>query len=110
MANYANEYPGPADIERVKCPVTKENAQQAFDFLMGIKVICLLLANQDEGGKDIDINRLKDLGQLLFFLAEQPSSVMGELSVAMDDDEPTPGQQKPELVSIGEKQDAGGAK
>ncbi len=107
MTNYANEYPGPEDIERVKSRVTKRNAEQAFDLLMGVKVVSLLLANQDESGEDIDINRLKDLGQLLFFLAEQPSSVMGELSVAIDDDEPTPGQHKPELVPISMKQDAG---
>ncbi len=107
---YANEYPGPADIARVESPVTQKNAQQAFDFLMGIKVVALLLANQDESGKDIDINRLRDLGQLFFFLVEQPSSVLGELSVAIDDDEPDPGKQKPELVSIIEKQAAGGAK
>ena len=76
---------------------------------MGVKVVCLLLANQDEGGEDIGISRLKDLGRLIFFLVEQPSSVMAELSDAIDDDEPTPGQQKPELVPISEKQDAGGA-
>ena len=105
-----NEYPGPNDIARVKCPVTRENAQQAFDFLMGIKVVSLLLANQDESGEEIDIPRLRDLGQLLFFLAEQPSSVIGELSVSIDDDEPDPGKQKPELVSMREKQAAGGAK
>ena len=110
MTNEIIEYPGPADIARVKCPVTQKNAHQAFDFLMGVKVVSLLLANQDEGGKDIDISRLKDLGKLLFFLADQPSDVLGELSVAIDDDEPTPGQHKPELVSIRDKQiDAGGA-
>ncbi len=107
----ANEYPGPQDIARVKCPITQKNAQQAFDFLMGIKVVCLLLANQDESGRDIDIDRLKDIGKLLFFLADQPSSVLGELSVSIDDDEPDPGQHKPVLASIGDKQiDAGGAK
>ena len=106
----ANEYPGPADIARVKSQITQKNVQEAFDFLMGIKVVCLLLANQDESGRDIDIDRLKDIGKLLFFLADQPSSVLGELSVAIDDDEPDPGQHKPELVSISKKQEAGGAK
>ena len=109
MANYANEYLGPADIERVKNRVTQKNAEQAFDLLMGVKVVSLLLANQDESGKDIDINRLRDLGQLLFFLADQPSSVMGELSIAIDDDESDPGTHKPVLVSMSKKQDAVGA-
>ena len=63
----ANEYPGPQDIARVKCPVTRKNAQQAFDFLMGIKVVSLLIANQDESGEEIDFTRLKDLGRLLSF-------------------------------------------
>ena len=107
MTKYANEYPGPEDIARVESPVTQKNAEQAFDFLMGVKVVSLLLANQDESGKDIDINRLRDLGQLLFFLVEQPSSVISELNVAIDDDEPTPGQHKPELVPIRKQQDAG---
>ncbi len=102
----ANEYPGPADIARVECPVTQKNAQQAFDFLMGVKVVSLLLANQDESGKEIDINRLRDLGRLIFFLVEHPSSVLGELGVSIHDDEPTPGQHKPDLVSISQKQKA----
>ncbi len=110
MTKYANEYPGPEDIARVESPVTQKNAKQAFDFLMGVKVVSLLLANQDESGEEIDITRLRDLGRLIFFLVEQPSSVIGELSVAIDDDEPTPGQHKPELVPISKKQDAGGAK
>ncbi len=110
MTKYANEYPGPADIARVKCPITQKNAQQAFDFLMGLKVVSLLLANQDESGEDIDIPRLRDLGQLLFFLADQPSSVLGELSVSIDDDEPDPGRHEPVLVPITDRQiDAGGA-
>jgi len=107
MTKYANEYPGPEDIARVESPVTQKNAEQAFDFLMGVKVVSLLLANQDESGKDIDIHRLRDLGQLIFFLVEQPSSVISELNVAIDDDEPTPDQHKPELVPISMKQDAG---
>ncbi len=104
MATY-NEYPGPGDIARVESPVTRQNAQDAFDFLMGVKAIGLLLANQDESGKDIDIDRLKDIGRLIFFLADQPSNVLGELSVAIDDDEPTPGQHKPALVSISKMQE-----
>ena len=108
MANYANEYPGPSDIARVKSPVTHQNAQEAFDFLMGIKVIGLLLAHQDENAEEIDMSRQKDLGRLIFFLADQPSSVLGELSVAIGDDEPDPGKHEPVLVPITNKQVAGG--
>ena len=107
-----NEYDGPSNIARVTSRVTKQNVDQAFDLLMGIKVIGLLLGNQDENNPDIDTSRLKDLGQLIFFLADQPTDVLGELGSALpdDDDEPTPGTHKPVLVSMSKKQDEGGAK
>ena len=112
-SDYSNEYPGPRDIVRVESPVTKRNTGQAFDFLMGIKVISLLLANQDDNEKDIGIDRLRDLGRLLFFLAEQPSDVLGTLSDAFndDDDGPDPGKERPVLTSIEatDNQVAGGA-
>ena len=111
MANYANEYPGPGDIDRVVSPVTQQNIDEAFDQLMFIKVVSMLLANQDCNEEGISVERSRDLGRLFFFLADQPSSVLGELSVSIDDDEPNPGQHKPVLASIGDKQvDAGGAK
>ncbi len=110
MTNYGNEYAGPSDIARVESPATQQNVQEAFDFLMGIKVIGLLLAHQDENIEEIDVSRQRDLGRLIFFLADQPSSVLGELSVAIDDDEPEPGRHEPVLAAIGDKQiDAGGA-
>ncbi len=96
-----NEPPGPGDIAPVTSRVTKQNADQAFDLLMGVKVISLLLANQDENNPDLDTSRLKDLGRLLFFLADQPSSVLGELYSVLDDDDPDPGKKEPALVSIG---------
>ena len=46
---------------------------------MFIKVVSLLLAKQDNNGKEISIDRLRDLGRLFFFLADQPSDVLGEL-------------------------------
>ena len=77
MANYANEYAEPCDIARVKAPVTKQNVRDAYDQLMFIKVVSLLLANQDyNGGKKLDICRMSDLGRLFFFLAGQPSDVL----------------------------------
>ncbi len=85
MANYANEYPGVCDIDRAESPVTQRNIQDAFDQLMFIKLVSMLLANQDESGKEIDIIRLKDLGRLIFFLADQPSSVLGELESQYSD-------------------------
>ena len=103
-----NEYPGPRDIAEVRSHVTNQNVDQAYDFLMGLKVVALLLANQDENNAELDTMRLKDLGQLIFFLAEQPSDVLGELRSALPDDDPDPGQHKPVLVSMSKKQDAGG--
>ena len=85
MTNYANEYPGVCDIDRAESPVTHQNVQEAFDQLMFIKLVSLLLANQDESGKEIEINRLKDLGQLFFFLSDQPASVLGELESQYSD-------------------------
>lgn len=85
IANYANEYPGVCDIARVESPVTKQNAQEAFDFLMGIKVIGLLLGKLDENGEGIGVDRQKDVGRLIFFLADQPSSVLGELESQYSD-------------------------
>ena len=110
MAIYANEYLGVCDIDRVVSPATQQNVDEAFDQLMFIKVVSLLLAKQDCNEESISVERLRDLGRLFFFLSDHPSDVLGELSVAIDDDEPTPGQHKPELVSIGKKQEAGGAK
>ena len=105
-----NEPPVPSEIAPVRSPVTQENADQAFDLLMGVKLIGLLLAKQDCNEESISVERLRDLGQLFFFLSDHPSSVLGELSVSIDDDEPNPGQHKPVLASIGDKQiDAGGA-
>ena len=53
--NCSNEYPGPRDIAEVECPVTEQNARQAVDFLMSIKAISLLLANQDPNEAELDI-------------------------------------------------------
>jgi len=97
-----NEPPGPSEIAQVTSRITKQNADQAFDLLMGVKVIGLLLANQDENNADLDTSRLKDLGRLIFFLADQPSSVLGELYSAIDDDDPDPGKEEPVLMqSVG---------
>jgi len=96
-----NEPPVPSEIAPVRSPVTQENADQAFDLLMGVKLIGLLLAKQDCNEESISVERLRDLGRLIFFLADQPSSVLGELSVAIDDD-PDPGIEEPVLIqSVG---------
>ncbi len=103
MANYANEYAEPRDIARVENPSTKQNADDAYDQLMFIKVVSLLLANQDNNsGRELDICRMSDLGRLFFFLAGQPSDVLNELSAAYndDDDGPDPGKERPVLTPI----------
>ena len=105
MANCGNEYPGPRDVARVENPVTRQNCQDGFDHLMFIKVVSLLMANQDGNEEDLDHCRFRDLGKLLFFLAEHPSSVLGELESALEDDDPDPGKEKPVLI-----QSVGGAK
>jgi len=112
MARYANEYLGVCDIERVKSPATQQNVDEAFDQLMFIKVVSLLLAKQDCNEENISVERSRDLGRLFFFLADHPSSVLGELSVAIDDDEPDPGKEKPILTPIEatNNQAVGGAK
>ena len=114
MAIYANEYLGVCDITHPKSPVTHQNVTEAFDQLMFIKVVSLLLANQDCNEECISAERSRDLGRLLFFLADHPSSVLGELESEKDDRpsdlDPDPGKHEPVLVSIGDKQiDAGGA-
>ena len=103
MANYGNEYAEPRDIARIERPVTKHNTQDAYDQLMFIKVVSLLLANQDNNsGMDLDICRMSDLGRLFFFLAGQPSEVLCKLSDAYNDDndDPDPGKEKPILMAI----------
>ncbi len=102
----------PSEIEPVRSALTQENADQGFDLLMGVKVIGLLLAKQDCNEERINVERLRDLGQLIFFLADQPASVLGELNVAIDDDEPDPGKERPVLTPIEatNNQAVGGAK
>ncbi len=100
-----NEYPGPRDIARVGKPVTRQNCNDAYDQLMFIKVVSLLMANQDGNEEDLDHCRFRDLGKLLFFLAEHPSDVLGELSTSIKDDDPDPGKEEPVLI-----RSAGGAK
>ena len=105
MANCANELPGLRDIARVGKTVTRQNCNDAYDQLMFIKVVSLLMAKQDGNEEDLDYMRLHDLGRLFFFLAEHPSDVLGELGCALEDDDPDPGKEKPVLI-----RSAGGAK
>ncbi len=63
------------------------------------------MGKQDGNEEDLDVCRLGDLGRLFFFLAEHPSDVLGELSVAIKDDDPDPGKEEPVLI-----QSVGGAK
>jgi len=104
MGKYANEYPGPRDIARVNNPVTRQNCNDAYDQMMFIKVVGLLMARQDGNEEDLDHCRLRDLGRLFFFLAEHPSDVLGELSVSIDNGDPDPGKEEPVLLQC-----AGGA-
>ncbi len=48
MANCANELPELGDIARVESPVTYQNIEDAYDQMMFIKVVSLLLARQDQ--------------------------------------------------------------
>ncbi len=111
MANYGNEYAEPNDIVRKGGPVTKQNVSDAYDQMMFIKVVSLLLANQDDNEEDFSINRLRDLGRLFFFLAGQPSDVLGDLSSDFNDGDPDPGKEKPLLTTVNaiDNQVVGGA-
>ena len=113
MANYGNEYAEPCDIARIESPVTKQNVDDAYDQLMFIKVVSLLLANQDNNsGRELDISRQSDLGRLFFFLAAQPSDVLADLSSDFrNNDDPDPGKEKPILTTVNaiDNQVAGGA-
>ncbi len=102
MANYGNEYAEPNDIARKEGPVTKQNVSDAYDQLMFIKVVSLLLGNQDCNDEGISVERSRDLGRLFFFLAGQPSDVLGDLNSDFNDDDadPDPGKEKPILTSI----------
>ena len=105
MANCANELPELGDIARVENPVTHQNIEDAYDQMMFIKVVSLLLARQDHNAEELDTCRLMDVGRLLFFLAGHPSNVLGDLGASYSDDEPDPGKERPVLV-----RSAGGAK
>ena len=107
MANCGNELPELRDIARVENPVTHQNIDDAYDQMMFIKVVSLLLARQDGNAEDLDHCRLMDLGRLFFFLAGHPSNVLGDFGAAFNDDDPDPdpGKHKPVLI-----QSAGGAK
>ena len=114
MDNYANEYAEPNDIARKEGPVTKQNVSDAYDQLMFIKVVSLLLANQDNNsGRELDICRMSDLGRLFFFLAGQPSDVLVHLESEFNDDntDPDPGKERPVLTTVNaiDNQVAGGA-
>ena len=67
---------------------------------MFIKVVSLLLGNQDCNDEGISVERSRDLGRLFFFLAGQPSDVLNELSDAFNDDDPDPGEERPVLTPI----------
>jgi len=114
MANYGNEYAEPNDIARKEGPVTKQNVSDAYDQMMFIKVVSLLLANQDNNsGRELDICRMSDLGRLFFFLAGQPSDVLGDLESEFNDNDadPDPGEEKTILTTVNaiDNQVAGGA-
>ena len=102
MANCGNELPELSDIARVKNPVTHQNIDDAYDQMMFIKVVSLLLARQDGNEADLETCRLMDLGRLFFFLAGHPSDVLGELGSAFNDGDPDPGKEEPVLMrSVG---------
>ena len=113
MTNYANEYAEPNDIARKEGPVTKQNVSDAYDQMMFIKVVSLLLGNQDCNDEGISVEHSRDLGRLFFFLAGHPSDVLGDLSSEFDDDDtdPDPGKEKPILTTVNaiDNQVAGGA-
>lgn len=69
-----------SNTARVESPVSQQNAQDAFDFLMDLKVVGQLLQRMDESSTPIEIHRWKDLGDLICRLTDQPSSVLGELA------------------------------
>ena len=102
MANYANEYAEPSDIVRKGGPVTKQNVTDAIDQIMFIKVVSLLLGNQDCNDEGISVERQRDLGRLFFFLAGQPSDVLVHLESEYrdDNDDPDPGKEKPILTTV----------
>ena len=84
--NCANELPGPKDVQDVQHPVTDQNAQDGFDHLAYLKVIALLLSNQDHNNDCVlDDMRICDLGRLIFFLTEHPSSVLSEVGSHIKD-------------------------
>ena len=77
----ANELPGPGDVQKVQHPVSERNAEDGYNHLMYVKVIALLLSNQDDNNDTVlDNQRLRDLAELLFFLVEHPSEVLGEVA------------------------------
>ena len=73
-----------------------------------LAVAYLLKSLGDEGPVPMDMG---DLGALFVRLINHPLTIINELESQIEDHDPDPGQHKPELVSISDKQsDAGGAK
>ena len=72
-------------------------------------VAYLLKGLGDECG-DVHYMRLNDLGALFIRLVDCPLTILNELRSETGDHDPTPGEHKPELVSISQKQDAGGVR
>ena len=76
----ANELPGPGDVKKVQQPVSQQNVEDGYNHLMYVKVIALLLSNQDDNHNTVlDNQRLRHLAELLFFLVEHPSAVLGDV-------------------------------
>ena len=81
----ANELPGPGDVQKVQHPLSQQNAEDGYNHLMYVKVIALLLSNQDDNNNTVLNNqRLRDLAELLFFLVEHPSDVLGDVASEME--------------------------
>ena len=60
----------------VESPATGQNGKEAFDLLMELKMVALLLQSMDESSSipdEIDIHRWCDLGSLIWRLTDQPA-------------------------------------
>jgi len=85
------------------------DASQSLD---QARCVAYILKGLDEDAR-IYSTELQDLGALFVRLVDHPLTILYELQSEMEprNHDPDPGQHKPELVSIRDKQiDAGGAK
>ncbi len=93
-------------------PYSYDEVADASKRLYEALCVANLLKDVADDGHYVKYMDMGDLGGLFVRLVDPPLTVVNELLSTMEprDHDPNPGRHQPALVSISEKQDAGGAK